>query len=131
MKNKKILAGVLAVTMILAAGCAEKEEDAKNNETASVTENIMAKEYLLCYDLLTLNLDAFMKDYLPEKPDKRIYQEAALIWVNIKHNEGKMPDVDRSSYGISEETIERLRKFSRFPENYKNTYWYYYTYAAD
>ncbi len=94
-------------------------------------ENEMAKEYLLCYDLLTLNLDSFMKDYLPEKPDRRIYQEAALIWVNIKHNEGKLPEVDRSSYGISEETIDRLRKFSRFPENYKNTYWYYYTYAAD
>lgn len=43
MKNKKILAGVLAVTMMLAAGCAEKEEDAKNNETASVTEDITAE----------------------------------------------------------------------------------------
>lgn len=43
MKNKKILAGVLAVTMMLAAGCAEKEESEKDNETASVTEEITAE----------------------------------------------------------------------------------------
>jgi len=42
MKNKKILAGVLAFTMMLAAGCAEKEE-AENNDTASVTEDIAAE----------------------------------------------------------------------------------------
>lgn len=39
MKNKKILAGLLAASMILAAGCGEKGDKTKNNDISSVTDN--------------------------------------------------------------------------------------------
>lgn len=93
--------------------------------------NIMAREYLLCYDLLTYNLDAFIEDYIPELDKAGIYQEAALIWLNIQYNRDRIDDVDFSDYGIADATIERFRKFSRMPELYKNTYLYYYTSAIE
>ncbi len=93
--------------------------------------NTKAREYLLCYDLLTCNLDAFMEDFTPGEENSNIYQEATLIWLNIQYNKGAFTDVDFYSYGITDNTIERFRKFNRTPERLKNTYWYYYTNAID
>lgn len=90
-------------------------------------ENAMAREYLLCYNLLTCNLDAFMEEYKPGKDNSNIYQEAAIIWLNIQYNNGTITDVDFDDYGITDDTIERFQKFNRAPERYKTTYWYYYT----
>ena len=92
--------------------------------------NTMAKEYLLCYDLLNCNLAAFMEDYVPEKNNPKVYQEAALIWINIQHSEGNISnDVDMDKFGITMDAIERLKKFYQFPNRYKSTYWSYYTNA--
>lgn len=90
-------------------------------------ENAMAREYLLCYYLLTCNLDAFMEEYRPGKDNSNIYQEAAIIWLNIQYNNGTITDVDFDDYGITDDTIERFQKFNRAPERYKTTYWYYYS----
>lgn len=93
-------------------------------------DNRMAKEYLLCYDLLMCDLPSFIEDYVPEESNPSLYQEAALIWINIQHSEGKMSEkVDMDRYGITMEAVERLKKFYQFPNRYKNTYWYYYTEA--
>ena len=94
-------------------------------------DNARAREYLLCYDLLTCNLDAFMNDFTPGEENSNIYQEATLIWLNIQYNKGAFTDVDFYSYGITDNTIERFRKFNRSPERLRNTYWYYYTNAID
>lgn len=92
-------------------------------------DNSMAREYKLCHNLLTCNLIAFMSDYTPGQDNARIYQEAALIWLNIQYNSGNISEVDFEKYGISDDAINRLRKFYRNPDIYKSTYWYYYTYA--
>ena len=49
----------------------------------------------------------------------------------MKYGNSPDADVDLESYGIKEETVRRLMSFYRYPERYKNTYWYYYTYAFD
>lgn len=93
--------------------------------------NTMAKEYLLCYDLLSCDIYAFMEDYTPGVDSSKLYQEALLIWVNIEYSEGRLPeDVEMDDFGITQDTVDRLQKFYRFPDRYKDTYWYYYTYAT-
>lgn len=91
-------------------------------------DNKMAKEYLLCYDLLMCDLPAFIEDYVPEESNPALYQEAALIWINIQHKEGNISNkVDMDQYGITMDAVEKLRNFYQFPNRYKTTYWYYYT----
>ncbi len=92
--------------------------------------NRMAKEYLLCYELLSCDIPAFMEDYTPGEDSSKLYQEALMIWVNVQYSEGKLPeDVQMEDFGITQDTVDRLQKFYRFPDKYKDTYWYYYTYA--
>lgn len=88
-------------------------------------DNRMAREYLLCYDLLSLDLDAFMEDYVPEEYNPSLYQEAVLIWINVEHRKGNIKSVNMDQYGIKPETIEKLQKFYRYPDQFKSTYWYY------
>ena len=90
-------------------------------------DNTMAREYLLCFDLLTCDLNTFMNDYVPGRDTANIYQEAALIWLSIQYNSGNITDVDFDSFGITEGTINRQQMFYRYPEHYKNTYWYYFS----
>lgn len=92
-------------------------------------DNRMAYEYLLCHDLLQCNLPAFMEDFVPEENTPDLYQEAALIWINIEHSEGRMDVIVPEEFGITPETVERLKKFYQFPNRYKSTYWSYYTNA--
>lgn len=94
-------------------------------------DNKMAREYLLCYELLSCDLASFMDDYVPEKNNPALYQEATMVWINIRHSEGNLDKVDMDKFGIDADTIERLRRFYRYPEKYKDTYWYYYTYAME
>ena len=89
-------------------------------------DNDMAREYLLCYDLLRLDLDSFMEDYSPEKTVPETYQEAVLIWLTLN---GKMSEAEAEKYGVSRQIIDKLDNFYRFPDSYKGTYWYYYVNA--
>ena len=94
-------------------------------------DNLMAREYLLCYELLSFDLETFMKDFDPSKDKSNLYQEAVLVWLNIQYGLGNITDVNFEDYGITEETVGRLGRFYKYPENYKDTYWYYYTYSRD
>lgn len=95
-------------------------------------DNNMAREYLLCYDLLTCDLNSFMEDFTPGKDTAAIYQEAAIIWLNVQYNNGNVTsDVDFESYGITEATVGRFQRFNRNPDRYPTTYWYYFIYAMD
>lgn len=87
--------------------------------------NTMAREYLLCNDLLFCDLRAFMEDYLPDMLDAEIYHEATLIWLNLVNN-NDISKVDVTAYGISRKTMDRLFRFYRDPGRFKGSYWYYY-----
>ena len=85
--------------------------------------NSLARNYLLCYDLMCYDLDRFMADYEQERINARIYHEAILIW--LSQNNRLTPEQVRS-YGVDLSTVDRMDRFGRNPAKYKNTYWYYY-----
>ena len=91
-------------------------------------DNQLARNYLLCYDLLRYDLDEFMEDYLPDMIPARLYQEAILIW--LSRNENMTPE-QVTRYGVDLSLVDRMGRFGRNPGAYKNTYWYYYWQALN
>lgn len=85
--------------------------------------NTPAREYLLCYDLLRYDLEQFVEDYEPCRLDARLYKEAFLIWLG---QQGVTSEEVVDSYGIDSKVRQRMVSFFRYPDNYRNTYWYYY-----
>ena len=103
----------------------------------SNASNTMALDYLLCYDLLTKNLDAFMADFAPSLTQSVLYEEAVLIFLASK--DGMDPENFRH-YNISEKTLERFNRFvtiyrrdngalTNLTRDFGKTYWYYYYFA--
>ena len=90
--------------------------------------NLPAREYLLCYDLMCYDLDAFIGDYLPDMPRAHLYHEAVLIWLS-RNNRLNPEEVTR--YGVDLSEVDRMGRFGRNPGAYKNTYWYYYLKAMN
>ena len=86
-------------------------------------DNIRARNYLLCYDLMCYDLEGFMQDYEEHRIDARLYREAILIWLS-RHD--RMTPSQVSAYGIDLSEVDRMNRFGRNPAKYKNTYWYYY-----
>lgn len=91
-------------------------------------ENTLARNYLLCYDLMRYDLEQFMEDYTPYMIDAKIYHEAILIWLD---RQGKLSEETASEYGIDPSLIQKMKSFFRMPGKYKNTYWYYYLEALN
>ncbi|MBR5724007.1 MAG: hypothetical protein IKX62_01360 [Bacteroidales bacterium] len=90
--------------------------------------NALARDYLLCYDLLCYDLDSFMADYVPEMVPDRLYHEAILIW--LSRNSRLNPE-QVARYGVDVSMVDRMGRFGRNPGGYKNTYWYYYLKALN
>ena len=100
-------------------------------------DNRMALDYLLCYDLLTKDLDAFVADYDPGRTASHLYEEAMLIFLAAK---GGMDGENFSHYHISERNFQRFNDFVRIykrdggslqnlTEEFGKTYWYFYYFA--
>ncbi len=88
--------------------------------------NRAAREYLLCFDLMGYNLDGFIEDYVPDKIKGHLYNEAVLIWLS-QHDRLNPEEVAR--YGVDVSEVDRMGRFGRNPNAFKNTYWYYYLMA--
>lgn len=100
--------------------------------------NKTALDYLLCYDLLTKDLDAFVADYDPSLTASHLYEEAMLIFLAAK---GGMNEDNFRHYHISQDAFNQ---FNRFVTIYKQdngnarnltgpfgkSYWYYFYYAV-
>ena len=100
--------------------------------------NPMALDYLLCYDLLTKDLDAFVGDFAPSLTASHLYEEAMLIFLAAK---GGMDPENIGHYHISPETLDRFNRFvtiykrdegsgKNLTEEFGKTYWYYFYYAV-
>lgn len=99
--------------------------------------NTMAYEYLLCYDLLTKNLDAFAVDYVPGRKNCRLFEEAALIHMA---QTGKTGQEWIRHFGVDYETYQEFTAFSNafqegtamevLQKEFGNSYWFYYKYAT-
>ena len=100
--------------------------------------NKMALDYLLCYDLLTKDLDAFVGDYEPSLTASQLYEEAMLIFLAAK---GGMVAENFAHYHISEATFQRFNRFvtiykrdngsaQNLTPEFGKSYWYYFYFAA-
>ena len=85
--------------------------------------NTAAREYLLCYDLMNLDLDHFMEDFPKGAFATSIYEEAILIQFSL---EDRLEEKDLLPYGIDSGALDRMTRFFSNPERYRNTYWFYY-----
>ena len=85
--------------------------------------NTLARNYLLCYDLLCYDLDSFIRDYEPDRIPARLYHEAILIWLS---QQGRLNPEEVTGYGVDVSEVDRMGRFGRNPNAFKNTYWYYY-----
>ena len=88
--------------------------------------NRPAREYLLCFDLMGYNLDGFIEDLAPERIKGHLYDEAILIW--LSRNDRLNPE-EVTRYGVDLSEVDRMGRFGRNPNAFKNTYWYYYLVA--
>ena len=91
-------------------------------------DNLPARNYLLCYDLMSYDLEQFVEDYTPHMIKAHIYQEAILIWLS-QHN--RLTEQNASLYGTGTDMMSRMQQFFRNPVKFKNTYWYYYMKALE
>lgn len=100
--------------------------------------NKPALDYLLCYDLLTKDLDAFVSDYVPSLTASHLYEEAMLIFLAAK---GGMDPENFRLYNISQETLARFNRFvtiyrrdngssANLTGEFGKTYWYYFYFAV-
>ena len=86
--------------------------------------NTLARDYLLCYDLLRFNLDEFVVDFTREgMPEAPIYKQAILIWL-IQRKE--LTDQNMARYNIEKTYADQMQRFLRYPDSHKDTYWYFY-----
>ena len=85
--------------------------------------NVVARQYLLCYDLMSLDLEHFVEDYPEGLPATSVYQEALLIWLSLQD---ALDEEHLARYGIDSGAIKRMERFFRNPDGFRNTYWYYY-----
>lgn len=100
--------------------------------------NKPALDYLLCYDLLTKDLDAFVGDFDPSLTRSQLYEEAMLIFLAAK---GGMNAENLAHYHISETNFQRFNRFVtiykrdngfgvNLTEEFGKSYWYYFYYAV-
>ena len=100
--------------------------------------NKMALDYLLCYDLLTKDLDAFVGDFDPALTRSTLYEEALLIYLAAK---GGVTEENLRHYHITPQTLERFNRFvtiykqdggsgRNLTRDFGKTYWYYFYFAV-
>ena len=59
--------------------------------------NAVARDYLLCYDMMRYDLDSFMEDYMAHPVKGRLYKEAILIWLS---QNGRMTEEEIARHGV-------------------------------
>jgi len=105
-------------------------------------DNNMALDYLLCYDLLSKDLTAFMTDYemykkIGAEVPNRLYSEALLI--GLMKRQASIEDVKR--YRIQSDVLQNFNEYTGLYEKskgdgtalqlqYRKTYWFYYHFAT-
>ncbi len=101
-------------------------------------DNRMARDYLLCFDLLCKDINAFADDYrefAPKGMSHRLYAEALLVYLARKN---ALPDeVDK--WNIPLGLLAEFREYTRLYEanenaslqaKYGKTYWYYFHFGG-
>lgn len=111
--------------------------DILKNLLKSNPENQLARQYLLCFDLLVKDLRSFIQDYDPSVDRSRLYDEAVLLYL-AQNNEVTSHTV--SHYRIPDEVFQDFNGYNQLSylsnggmapiqKKYGNTYWFFYQYA--
>lgn len=104
---------------------------------ASNPENQLARQYLLCLDIITRNLEHFIEDYDPSTDRSRLYDEAVLIYL-AQRNSLSPQNVEH--FGVSWEVLTEFTDYNNIysfnqgamkplQDKYGKTYWFFYQYA--
>lgn len=107
------------------------------NLLASNPGNGLARQYLLCLDIITKDLVHFIEDYDPSRDRSRLYDEAVLIFLAQR---GALTPQNVSHFGIPQETLQEFSDYNDMvnfnrgamepmQKKYGNTYWFFYQYA--
>lgn len=99
--------------------------------------NTLARQYLLCLDIIIKDLDHFMEDYIPGVDKSRLYDEAVLIYLASHDN---LNSDTAAQYRIPMETIQEFTDYSNMyaanrgamapmQQKYGKTYWFFFHYA--
>lgn len=111
-------------------------------------DRLMARDYLLAYDLLIKDLEAFMMDYEAHPVEARIYQEALLVWLT---QQGQMDADHLAHYALPMNVLasfdeynkaytmataegltpqEQQRKLTELQLQFGHTYWFWLHFAT-
>ena len=107
------------------------------NLLSSNPDNELARQYLLCLDILLKNLDHFIEDYDPTRDDSRLYDEAVLIFLAQR---GAMTPENISHFDIPYAVLQEFSDYNNMvnmhrgamepmQDKYGKTYWFFYQYA--
>lgn len=102
-------------------------------------QNEMARDYLLCFHLLTKNIPGFLEDYLPEpgKAPRRLYAEALLI--GLVQRKATSEEIEKTI--VDPQIMQAFKAYTQMHRQYRGspsaltarfgkTYWFYYHYAS-
>ena len=107
------------------------------NLLESNPDNQLARQYLLCYDLLIKDLPNFILDYNPQTDRSRLYDEAVLIFLAQRES---ITSENIAHFGISDQVLRDFATYNNMA-SYNNgamepmqrafgkTYWFFYQYA--
>ena len=107
------------------------------NLLASNPDNQLARQYLLCLDILVKDLVHFIEDYDPSRDRSRLYDEAVLIFLAQR---SAMTPENIAHFGLSEDVLQDFSDYNNMvifnqgamepmQEKYGKTYWFFYQYA--
>lgn len=107
------------------------------NLLASNPDNQLARQYLLCYDLLVKDLVSFIEDYNPMRDRSRLYDEAVLVFLALRN---EITPQNLSHFHISNEVFQEFNDYNHLSvlsrgamaplqKKYGNTYWFFFQYA--
>ena len=111
--------------------------DILKNLLKSNPDNQLARQYLLCFDLLVKDVVSFIKDYDPSIDRSRLYDEAVLLYLAQR---GEITQQNLARFRISNEVLQDFNGYNQLSvlskgamaplqKQYGNTYWFFYQYA--
>lgn len=104
---------------------------------ASNPDNALARQYLLCLDIVIKDLEHFIEDYDPSRDRSRLYDEAVLIFLAQRNS---LTSRNITHFGIPDEVLREFTDYNNMvtfnggamepmQKKYGKTYWFYYQYA--
>lgn len=107
------------------------------NLLASNPDNELARQYLLCFDILIKDLEHFIEDYDPARDRSRLYDEAVLIFLAQR---GAMTPLNIKHFGVPYDVLQDFSDYNNMvnlnqgamapmQRKYGKTYWFFYQYA--